>query len=168
MLLRIFRFHSLQQHTSQGKQLLPLLFRDAADDPLKVTADGSFDLAAGIQPLFRGAHQRFAAVIGVCDPLNESILFQLAQRAGNSGQGLFDGGSQIGNIDGAILAMLFNGHQHAFQHDEMALGAAFQCHFGTAFAFRAQPMQIMDQGEQFRCALLRHTIPPYHLTDTNT
>ena len=64
--------------------------------------------------------------------------------------------------------MLFNGHQHAFQHDEMTLGAAFQCHFGTAFAFRAQPMQIMDHGEQFRCALLRHTIPPYHLTDTNT
>ena len=23
-------------------------------------------------------------------------------------------------------------------------------------------------GEQFRCALLRHTIPPYHLTDINT
>ena len=91
MLLRIFRFHSLQQHTGQGEQLLPLFFRDAADDPLKVTADGRFDLAADIQPLFRGAHQRFAAIIGVCDPLNESILLQLAQRAGNSGQGLFDG-----------------------------------------------------------------------------
>ena len=37
-----------------------------------------------------------------------------------------------------------------------------------AFAFRAQPMQIMDHSEQFRCALLRHTIPPYHLTNANT
>ena len=88
--------------------------------------------------------------MGVCDPLNESILLQLAQRAGNSWQGLFDSGGQIRNIDRAVLAMFFNGHQHAFQHDEMTLGAAFQCHFGTAFAFRAQPMQIMDRGEQFR------------------
>ena len=60
--------------------------------------------------------------MGVCDPLNESILLQLAQRAGNSWQGLFDSGGQIRNIDRAVLAMFFNGHQHAFQHDEMTLG----------------------------------------------